>query len=107
MSALPPKADILSAIECPLCANNGHGPNLGPRLLRDGIVWTGAQVVLALFCRDRQIVDAGNSSVHRTSTLNSHFHCRKAHYTQRSISSTGLFAKLCYPTKIWGMDWQR
>ena len=31
------------------------------------IVWTGAQgpVVLALFCSDRQIVDAGNSSLHQ------------------------------------------
>jgi hypothetical protein len=38
-----------------------------------GVVWTGPPVVLALFCRDRQIVDAGNSSVPRTSTLNSQF----------------------------------
>jgi hypothetical protein len=31
------------------------------------MVWTGAQgtVVLALFCSDRQIVDAGNSSLHQ------------------------------------------
>ena len=33
MSALPPKADISVQLECPLCANSGHRPDLLDHLI--------------------------------------------------------------------------